>query len=143
MSRRNPRTRFLSGLGGLAPLLVAQVEEHAHGTAPGVAYDDRTRTVHLKLSDTTRVVVTGLWAEAVPPEPIPHTVTVSDGERSAGAHTIAIPGEVPEQGAFISVRVGERTSVLRIGPAPQPRGSASPQALPAPEPVTTQYPWTP
>ncbi|WP_017589696.1 hypothetical protein [Nocardiopsis ganjiahuensis] len=142
ISERNPRTRFLSGLGGLAPLLAAQVEEYTHGTPSEASYDHETRTLHLTLSDTTRVVVTGLWAEAVPPEPIPHTFMISDGELPVGAHAIALPEEVPDRGAFVSVRIGERTSVLRIGPAPRPSGSATPQALPAPEPVTTRYPWT-
>lgn len=140
--RRNPQTQFLSGLGGLAPLLVAQVEEHAHGAVPGLDYDHNARTLHLTLPGTTHVVVTGLWAEAVPPEPIPHAITVSDGERSPGTHDIAIPDEVPARDAFITVRDGERTSVLRVGPIVQPKaGSTTPQALPAPRPVTTRLPW--
>lgn len=142
ISERNPRARFLSGLGGLAPMLAAQVEEHTHGAAPGAVYDHDRRTLHLTLSGAARVVVTGLWAEAVPPEPIPHEITVSSGERSPGTHAIAIPEEVPDRGSFIGVQVGERTSVLRVGPAPRPSGSATPQALPTPEPVTTRYPWT-
>ncbi|MFE9247016.1 hypothetical protein [Nocardiopsis sp. NPDC006938] len=138
----NPRTRFLSGLGGIGSLLVAQVEEHTHGTAPGIAHEPHTRTLGMTLSRSARVVVTGHWAEYTPSEPVPRSITVSEGELPAGTHLVEVPDEVPERGAFASVRIGERTRVLRIGPAPRPDDGPAPGAPPAPEPVTTRHPWT-
>lgn len=142
MTRLHPQVRFLSGLGGVAPLLTAQVEELLGGAAPGVEHDTGTRAVRVTVPDATRVVVTALWAVPVPPDPVPHSLVVVDDELPAGSHTVPLPEDVPERGAYVGVRVGDRVTVLRIGPAPRPAARGSLDApLPDPEPVTTHLPW--
>ena len=138
----NPRASFLQGLGGIAPLLVAQVEEFFCGAAPRVEYDAATRVFRLTLAASARVLVEGLWATFVPPEPVAQSVVVFDDALAAGAHEIAIPDEVPVEGSYAAVRIGDRVSALQIGGTPQSiRRIAPAQSLPAPEPVTTRLPW--
>ncbi|SKC38308.1 hypothetical protein [Krasilnikoviella flava] len=140
--RRNPEVRLRSGLGGVARLLAAQVEELFGGSAPGVEHDPGTRAVTVTLRGPARVTATALWAVPVPPDPVPHAVVLRDGDLPAGRHPIPVPEQVPAQGAYAAVRVGDRTSVLRLGPPPRPLArSAGAAPLPAPEPVTTRLPW--
>lgn len=142
MLRRHPEVRLRSGLGGLAPLLSAQVEEHFGGRAPGVEHDVGTDELRVTLSATAHVTATALWAVPVPPDPVPHVLALLDTTLPAGLHAIPLPPAVPTQGAFAAVRVDDRTAVVRIGEAPRPaaRGT-TPASLPAPEPVTTRLPW--
>jgi hypothetical protein len=138
----NPAASFLQGLGGIAPLLVAQVEQFFAGPASGIEYDAARRTVRLRFAHPERAVVQGLWAKFVPPEPIAQSVIAFEGELPAGVHDIAIPAEVPPEGSYAAVRVGGHVSAFRIGDPPESvRRLASAQALPAPEPVTTRLPW--
>lgn len=138
----NPQASFMQGLGGIAPLLVAQVEEFFGGAAPDLEYDAATRAFRVTLADAAHVVVEGLWAKLVPPDPIPQSAVVFDDELSSGVHEIAIPDGVPLQGSFASVRVGGRVSVVQIGETPQSlKRRVATQSLPAPEPVTTRLPW--
>ena len=138
----NPRVRFMQGLGGIAPLLVAQVEEFFEGAAHGVEYDAATRVFRVTLADAEPVVVEGLWARFVPPEPVAQSAIAFDDELASGVHEIAIPDDVPLQGSYAVVRIGERVSAFQIGETPQSiKRIAAAQSLPAPEPVTTQLPW--
>ncbi|MEU2202440.1 hypothetical protein [Isoptericola sp. NPDC019482] len=140
--RRHPHVRLRSGLGGLAPLLSAQVEELLGGPPSGVEHDAEARELRVTLATPAHVTATALWAVPVPPDPVPHAVALLDTTLQAGRHTIPVPPDVPAQGAFAAVRVGDRTTVVRLGPAPRPaaRGTA-PTPLPAPEPVATRLPW--
>ncbi|MFI2296630.1 hypothetical protein [Isoptericola sp. NPDC019571] len=142
MLRRHPDVQLRSGLGGMAPLLTAQVEELVGGPAPGVEHDAESRELRVTLTAPAHVTATALWAVPVPPDPVPHTVALLDTTLPAGRHAIPVPRDVPAQGAFAAVRVDDRTSVVRLGAAPGPaaRGTAG-GALPAPEPVTTRLPW--
>ncbi len=138
----NPRVRFMQGLGGIAPLLVAQVEELFDGAAPGVDYDAAARVFRVTLADTEPVMVEGLWATFVPPEPVAQSAIAFDGELASGEHEIAIPDGVPLQGSYAAVRIGKRVSAFQIGETPQSiKRIAAAQSLPAPEPVTTRHPW--
>lgn len=138
----NPRVRFMQGLGGIAPLLVAQVEEFFGGAAHGVEYDAATRVFRVTLADAEPVVVEGLWARFVPPEPVAQSAIAFDDELASGVHEIAIPDDVPLQGSYAVVRIGGRVSAFQIGETPQSiKRIAAAQSLPAPEPVTTQLPW--
>lgn len=139
---RNPRVRFMQGLGGIARLLVAQVEQFFAGPAPGVEYDAATRVLRVALADAGAVVVEGLWAEFVPPEPVARSVIAHDGVLASGEHEIEIPDDVPMEGSYVVVRIGNRVSALQIGETPQSiKRIAAAQSLPAPEPVTTRLPW--
>ncbi|RMI41794.1 hypothetical protein EBO15_21880 [Actinomadura harenae] len=137
----NPRVSFLQGLGGIAPLVVAQVEEYAGGAPSGVEYDPSARLFRIALGDAAPVKVEGLWATFVPPEPVAQSVLILDGELAAGVHQIAIPDDVPRQGSYATVRIGERVSALQIGETPRSVKRLAAQPLPAPRPVTTHYPW--
>ncbi|WP_147341159.1 hypothetical protein [Actinomadura logoneensis] len=139
----NPQVTFMQGLGGIAPLLIAQVEEFAKGAASGVEYDASARAFHITLDAAASVMVEGLWARFVPPEPVAQSTLVFNGELAAGAHQIAIPDEVPEQGSYAAVRIGDRVSAFQIGETPASvKRIAADQSLPAPTPVTTHFPWT-
>lgn len=138
----DPGMRFMQGLGGIAPLLVAQVAEFFEGAAPGVEYDAAARVFRVTLADAESVVVEGLWAKFVPPEPVAQSAIVFDDELAAGVHEIAIPDDVPLDGSYAAVRVGERVSAFQIGETPQSvKRIAAAQSLPTPEPVTTRLPW--
>lgn len=137
----SPQAIFMQGLGGVAPLLVAQVEEFFSGAAPDVAYDATSRVLHVTLEGTTPIVVEGIWGIFVPPEPVGRTVTVFEGELGAGEHKIPIPDEVPIESSFVAVHVGSRVSVTQIGETPQAVRRIPPGSLPAPEPVSTRLPW--
>ncbi len=137
----NPRVTFMQGLGGVAPLLVAQVEEFFAGAAPDVEYDAMARVVHVTLDDAAPVLVEGIWGTFLPPEPVAHTVIAFEGELDAGKHAIPIPDGVPFETTFASVRVRNRVSVMQIGATPQVTKRIAPGSLPAPEPVSTRLQW--
>ncbi|MFF2451761.1 hypothetical protein [Isoptericola sp. NPDC058082] len=140
--RRNPDVRFHSGLGGMAPLLTAQVEQIVGGPVPGVEHDAEARELHVTLADPAHVTATALWAVPVPPDPVPHAVALVDADLPAGRHAVPVPPEVPAHGAFAAVRIDDRTAVVRLGAAPRPAARGTVGApLPAPEPVTTRLPW--
>lgn len=138
---RNPRVEFQPGLGGIAPLLAAQVEQFFAPAAADIEFEPETRTIRLTLDDATQVAVEGIWGTYVPPEPIGHSAVAFGGLLTAGEHVITIPDEVPLENSFAAVRVGDGMSVLQIGvPAPPPPGITA-GSLPAPEPVCTRLPW--
>ena len=137
----NPRVSFLQGLGGIAPLLVAQVEQFFEGAVPDVRYDAATRTVRIGLSVAASVVVEALWA-AFTPEPVARSAIVVDGELAAGVHEIVMPVEVPVEGSYVTVRVGPRVCDIQIGETPRSvRRIAASGGLPASVPVTTRHRW--
>ncbi|MDF3312927.1 hypothetical protein P3H15_49280 [Rhodococcus sp. T2V] len=138
----NPQMKFMQGLGGIAPLLVAQVEELFGGGAGGVEYDAGARAFRVTLTVAAPVMVHALWATFVPPEPVGHSAVAFDGELAAGAHKIAIPDEVPRLGTYAVVRIEGRVSAFQIGETPESiKRIAAAQTLPAPEHVTTRFPW--
>lgn len=137
----NPQVSFLQGLGGIAPLLVAQVQEFFGGTVPGIEHDPGRRVIRVSLPARERVVVEGLWGIFVPPEPVGRSLVVLDDELPAGVHEVAIPDEVPAQASYAAVRVGGRVWVSQIGETPASVRSIAPGSLPAPAPVTTRLPW--
>ncbi|MFD6177928.1 MULTISPECIES: hypothetical protein [unclassified Isoptericola] len=144
LGRRHPGIRCVGGLGGVAPLLVAQVEELTRGAALGVRHDEAEHAVRVTTTEPAHVTVTVLWGVPVPPDPIPHVVAVADDDLPAGAHAFALPADTPAHGAFARVQIGDRVSVLRLGPAPRPAPGANgpgAAALPDPAPVTTRLPW--
>ena len=137
----NPQVQFRSGLAGIAPLLVAQVEQFAGGTAPGAQYDAADRAVRVTLEEPAAVSVEALWASFVPPEPVPHAAVVFAGECPAGSQRFTVPGDVPLEGSYAVVRIGARVAVFPIGATPPPPAAATLRTLPAPEPVATHLPW--
>jgi hypothetical protein len=138
----NPQVRFMQGMGGIAALVAAQVEEHFGGGVAGVEYVAAARVFDVTLEDTTPVLVEGLWATFVPPEPVAHSAVAFDGTLDDGLHQIAIPDEVPRQGSYAIVHIGPRVSAFQTGETPESvRRIVAAQSLPEPEPVTTRLPW--
>lgn len=140
--RLHPELQVVQGLGGIPPLLVAQVEELFGGGVPDLEYVAAARTLRLTLPAPTRVRVEGLWADVVDYAPVTRSTEVLDRELAAGEHTIPVPDAVPVEGSYLTVRAGDRVSALRIGDTPQQVTqlvAAGP--LPDPEPLTTRDPW--
>jgi hypothetical protein len=140
MAERNPHIRFVNGLGGVAPLLVAQVEEYFGEPLQGVAYDSSTREVRARLATGAHVEVSGMWAVPVGSEPSARSAVAFVGDLPGGDHAIPLPGDVPPQGAFVIVRVDGRVAVFPVAEtAPVRRSAGAP--LPVAEPVSTRLPW--
>lgn len=139
----HPGVQFLQGLGGIAALIVAQVDEFFGGPATGVEFDATRRAFQLRIRSAENVVLTGLWARFVPPDPVPESMLIFEGALAAGVHTVRIPHGVPQEGSYATVRVGDRVSAFQIGETPPSvKRIAAAQSLPAPEPVTTQFVWS-
>lgn len=140
MAERNPQIRFVDGLGGVAVLLVAQIEEYFGAPLEGVAYDASARDVRLRLETGAHVEVSGVWAVPVGSEPSPRSAIAHAGVLAGGEHTIPLPDDVPALGAFVIVRINGRVAVFPVAEkAPVRGGTGSP--LPVAEPVTTRLPW--
>lgn len=142
LRRLNPDVGIRQGLGGIAPLLVAQAEEFFSGGAPGIEYDSDERACRLTLEQAAPVIVDGLWAEYGPTGPSARSLRIHDGELGPGGHEITVPVQVPEEGSHLAVRIGSRVSAFPIGEVPRAvKQAVGAQAPPTPEPVATQFAW--
>jgi hypothetical protein len=140
MARRNPHIRFVNGLGGVAPLLVAQIEEYFGRPLEGVTYDASARDVRVRLETGAHVEVSGVWAVPVGSEPSARSEIAHAGDLAGGEHAIPLPDDVPAQGAFVIVRVDGRVAVFPVAEtSPVRRGTG--RTLPVAEPVSTRLPW--
>src|SRR5215510_10884521 len=123
ISARNPAVAFVQGYAGIPGLIAAQVEAAlSHGTAgptASVTYDARSRSIGISLDAPQDVTVTAWWATSfAPPEPKSTSRVILDVELPAGAHTIAIPEEVPAQASFATVSTGPSVHAFIVGPMP-------------------------
>src|SRR5215471_7599891 len=123
MSAQNPAVAFVQGYAGIPGLIAAQVEAAlSHGTAgptASVTYDARSRSIGISLDAPQDVTVTAWWAISLaPPEPKSTSRVILDEELPAGAHTIAIPEEVPAQASFATVSTGPSVHAFIVGPMP-------------------------
>ena len=123
ISARNPAVAFVQGYAGIPGLIAAQAEAAlSHGTtgpAASVTYDARSRSIGLSLDRPQDVTVTAWWHTSfVPPEPKSTSRVILDEELPAGAHTIAIPDEVPAQASFATVTTGPSVHAFIVGPMP-------------------------
>src|SRR5215813_15240214 len=107
ISARNPAVAFVQGYAGIPGLIAAQVQAALSDGTPGpasVTYDARSRSIGISLDRPRHVAVTAWWHTSfVPPEPKSTSRVILDQELPAGAHTIAIPDEVPAQASFATV----------------------------------------
>ena len=123
ISTRNPAVAFVQGYAGIPGLIAAQVEaalsEGTTGPATSVSYDAPSRSIGLSLDRPQDVTVTAWWHTSfVPPEPKSTSRVILDEELPAGAHTIAIPDEVPAQASFATVSTGPSVHAFIVGPMP-------------------------
>ena len=123
ISTRNPAVAFAQGYAGIPGLIAEQVEaalsHGATGPAASVTYDARSRSIGISLDGPQHVTVTAWWHTSfVPPEPKSTSRVILDGELPAGAHTIAIPDEVPAQASFATVSAGPSAHAFIVGPMP-------------------------
>ena len=123
ISARNPAVAFVQGYAGIPGLIAAQAEaalsEGTTGPATSVSYDAPSRSIGLSLDRPQDVTVTAWWHTSfVPPEPKSTSRVILDEELPAGAHTIAIPDEVPAQASFATVTTGPSVRAFIVGPMP-------------------------
>ena len=123
ISTRNPAVAFVQGYAGIPGLIAAQVEaalsDGTTGPAASVTYAPQSRSIAISLDGPQDVTVTAWWATSfVPPEPKSTSRVIVDEELSAGAHTIAIPDEVPHQASFATVSIGPSVHAFIVGPMP-------------------------
>jgi len=123
ISARNPAAAFVQGYAGIPGLIAAQVQaalnDGTTGPAASVTYDARSRSIGISLNEPQDTTVIAWWATSfVPPEPKSTSRVILDEELPAGAHTIAIPDEVPAQASFATVSIGPSVHAFIVGPMP-------------------------
>lgn len=123
ISARNPAAAFVQGYAGIPGLIAEQVEaafsDGTTGPTASVSYDARSRSIGLSLDRPQAVTVTIWWATSfVPPEPKSTSRVILDEELPAGAHTIAIPDDIPAQASFATVSSGPSVHAFIVGPMP-------------------------
>ena len=123
ISARNPAVAFVQGYAGIPGLIAEQAGAALSGSATGhaapVTYDAQSRSIGISLDRSQEVTVIAWWHTSfVPPEPESTSQVVLDGALPPGAHTIAIPDEVPAQASFATVSVGEAVHAFIVGPMP-------------------------
>lgn len=130
---RNPAAAFVQGYAGIAGLIAEQVKAAlSHGTpAPAsVTYDSPSRSIGISLDWPQDVTVTAWWHTSfVPPAPKSTSRVILHGELPAGAHTIAIPDEIPAQASFATVSAGPSAYAFIVGPMP---GGTTRASFPSP-----------
>src|SRR5215475_15824890 len=123
ISARNPAVTFVQGYAGIPGLIAAQAEaalrDRTARPAAAATYDAQSRSIAISLDRPQVVTVTAWWATSfVPPEPKSTSRVILDEELPAGAHTIAIPDEVPGQASFATVSIGPSVHAFIVGPMP-------------------------
>ena len=123
ISARNPAAAFVQGYAGIPGLIAKQAEAALSGGTTGpaaaVTYDAQSRSIGISLDGPQDVTVTAWWATSfVPPEPKSTSRVILDKELPAGAHTIAIPDQVPAQASFATVSIGPSVHAFTVGPMP-------------------------
>jgi hypothetical protein len=123
IAARNPDVAFVQGYAGIPGLIAEQAEaalsDSTTGSTASVTYDAQSRSTGLSLDRPQHVTVTAWWATSfVPPEPKSTSRVILDEELPAGAHTIAIPDEVPAQASFATVSTGASVHAFIVGPMP-------------------------
>jgi hypothetical protein len=123
LSARNPAVAFVQGYAGIPGLIAEQVEaalsDRATAPAASVTYDAPSRAIGISLDGPQHVTVIAWWHTSfVPPEPKSTSRVILDGELPPGAHTIAIPDEVPAQASFATVSIGPSVHAFIVGPMP-------------------------
>jgi hypothetical protein len=122
-SAQNPAVAFVQGYAGIPGLIAKQAEaalsEGTTGPAASVTYDARSRSIGVSVDGPQEVTVIAWWHTSfVPPEPKSTSRVILDGELPAGAHTIAIPDEVPTRASFVTVSTGPSIHAFIVGPMP-------------------------
>jgi hypothetical protein len=120
---RNPAVAFVQGYAGIPGLIAAQVEaalsDGTSGPAASVTYDARSRSIGISLDGPQDVTVIAWWHTSfAPPEPKSTSRVILDEELPTGAHTIAIPDQVPAQASFATVSIGSSVHAFIVGPMP-------------------------
>lgn len=123
ISARNPAAAFVQGYAGIPGLLAAQVEaalsEGITESGASVSYEAQSRSIGISLDRPQHVTVTAWWHTSfVPPDPKSTSQIILDEEIPAGAHTVAIPDQVPAQASFATVSAGPSVHAFIVGPMP-------------------------
>jgi hypothetical protein len=123
ISAQNPAVVFVQGYAGIPGLIAEQAGAALSASTTGptapVTYDAQSRSIGLSLDRPQHVTVTAWWATSfVPPEPTSTSQVILDEELPTGAHTIAIPDEVPTQASFATASIGASVHAFIVGPMP-------------------------
>jgi hypothetical protein len=123
ISARNPAVAFVQGYAGIPGLVAEQVEAALSGGDTGLAeavtYDAQSRSIGISLDRPQEVTVTAWWHTSfTPPEPKSTSRVILNQELPTGAHTIAIPDQVPTQASFATVSIGPSVHAFIVGPMP-------------------------
>jgi hypothetical protein len=123
ISAQNPAAAFVQGYAGIPGLIAEQVEaalsDGTAGPTASVTYDAQSRSIGISLDRPQDVTVTAWWATSfIPPEPKSTSRVILHKELPTGAHTIAIPDEVPAQASFATVSIGPSVHAFIVGPMP-------------------------
>ncbi len=123
ISTRNPAVTFVQGYAGIPGLIAAQVQaalsDGTTGPAASVTYNPQSRSIGISLDGPQDVSVIAWWATSfIPPDPKSTSRVILDEELPAGAHTIAIPDDVPAQASFATVSTGPSVHAFIVGPMP-------------------------
>jgi hypothetical protein len=123
ISARNPAAAFVQGYAGIPGLIAEQAKAALSGGTTGptasVTYDVPSRSIGLSLASPQDVTIIAWWHTSfVPPEPKSTSRVILDEELPTGAHTIAIPDEVPAQASFATVSIGPSVHAFIVGPMP-------------------------
>ncbi len=123
ISTRNPAAIFVQGYAGIPGLIAEQVEaalsDGRTGPAASVTYDAQSRSIGISLDGPEDVTVIAWWATSfVPPEPKSTSRVILDEQLHTGAHTVAIPDDVPVQASFATVSIGPSVHAFIVGPMP-------------------------
>jgi hypothetical protein len=119
---RNPAVAFVQGYAGIPGLIAAQAQAALSGAAGPTAaatYHARSRSIGISLDRPQHVTVIAWWHTSfAPPEPKSTSRVILDEELPTGAHTIAIPDQVPAQASFATVSIGPSAHAFIVGPMP-------------------------
>src|SRR5262249_10261521 len=98
ISARNPAATFVQGYAAITAQYEPTITDATTGPAASVTYHSLSRPIGIPLDRPQHVTVIAWWHTSfAPPEPKSTARVILDEELPAGAHTIAIPDEVPAQ----------------------------------------------
>jgi hypothetical protein len=123
IAARNPAVAFVQGYAGIPGLIAAQagaaLSDGTTGPTAAVTYQAQSRSIGISLDRPQHVTVIAWWHTSfAPPEPKSTSRIILDKELPTGAHTIAIPDQVPAQASFATVSIGPSVHAFIVGPMP-------------------------
>jgi len=116
---RKSNMLFVQGMAGIPGLVVEQIEGElaAEQRKPDRApvFRAATRTLNLFLPESAPVKVTAWWhTDFIPPNPGSDSRVLCNKTLAAGNHNIPVPGDIPNEYSFVTVRIGNAVYPLKL-----------------------------